>query len=93
VDLANQKKTLREKTIMEAAVAVTGVGAERDPSRLLAGTKASENNKLTYEALDQAERRRGSVGAHGANVALNARDLQFAGRATPQWIKSARGGY
>lgn len=78
---------------MEAAVAVTGVPAERDPDRLLAGTKASERNKLTYEALDAAERRRNSLGAHGANIALSARDLQYAGRATPQWIKTARSGY
>jgi hypothetical protein len=93
VEAANSKKTSREKAIMEAAVPVTGAVAERDPDRLLSGTKASERNKLSYEALDAAERRRSSVGAHGANIALNARDLQYAGRATPQWIKSARGGY
>lgn len=92
VEAANLKKTSREKAIMEAAVSVVAV-AERDPDRLLAGTKASERNKLSYEALDAAERRRSSVGAHGANIALSARDLQFAGRATPQWIKSARGGF
>lgn len=78
---------------MEAAVSVTGVGAERDPQRLLSGTKASELNKLSYEALDAAERRRSTAGAHGGSVAMSGRDLQYAGRATPQWMKSVRGGY
>ena len=93
MEAAAQKKNQREKTIMEAAVPVTGLPAERDPQRLRSATKASEGNRLTYEALDQAQQRRGSIGAHGANIALSGRDLQYAGRATPQWMKTARGGY
>ena len=32
--------------------------AARDPDRLLSSTKASENNSLSYEHLDEAERKR-----------------------------------
>lgn len=76
---------------MEASVPTVEV--ERDPARLLAATKASERNALSYEALDHAERRRTSAGAHGAAVPMSGRDLQFAGRATPQWMQTARGNY
>ena len=95
VDLTHQKKTLREKVVMEAAssLSVTGAEAERDPQRLLAATKASESHALSCEAMDQAERRRKSVGAHGAAIALNARDLQYSGRAIPQWFKAARANF
>ena len=85
VDQTKAKLTARERTIKEAAVVTVEV--DRDPQRLLAGTKASKLNALSYEALDQAERRRSGAGAHGAPVAMSGRDLQFAGRATPQWMK------
>lgn len=85
VDQTKAKLTARERTIKEASVATVEV--DRDPQRLLAGTKASKLNALSYEALDQAERRRSGAGAHGAPVAMSGRDLQFGGRATPQWMK------
>jgi len=90
IDQSNQKKTMRERSVREAAVVVSSTEAERDPSRLLARTKASESNSLTYEGLDQAEQRRRSAGAHGAPIAMTGRDLQFSGRATPQWVKGPR---
>lgn len=88
LDQTRAKLTQRERSIKEAAVATVEV--ERDPERLLAGTKASKLNALSYEALDQAERRRSGAGAHGAPVAMSGRDLQYAGRATPQWMKGNR---
>ncbi len=89
VDQTRSKQTQRERSIKEAAVSAA-VEVERDPARLLAGTKASKQSALSYEALDQAERRRSGAGAHGAAIAMNGRDLQFAGRATPQWMKPNR---
>lgn len=89
VDQTRAKQTQRERSIKEAAV-TTAVEVERDPQRLLAGTKASKQNALTYEALDQAERRRSGAGAHAAPVAMSGRDLQYAGRATPSWMKGNR---
>ena len=54
--------------------------AVRDPDRLLSSTNASEYNSLTYEHLDEAERKRRSSGAHDSNIAMSGRDLQFGGR-------------
>jgi hypothetical protein len=56
-------------------------------SKLHASTKASESNRIRDEDLDAAENRRHSTGAHGSTVAMNARDLQFTGKATPMWMK------
>jgi hypothetical protein len=90
VTQAQQKKTQRAKTIEETVVHVPAHDfIERDTKRLLSGTKASEGSKLTVEALDDAERRRRSSGAHGAAVPMSGRDLQFGGRSTPQWMKGS----
>jgi hypothetical protein len=75
-----------------AAATITVVGKDSPKSRLLAPTKASGNQTLSYEALDQAEHRRKSASAHSTPMALTGRDLQFGGRATPQWVKAAKGG-
>lgn len=58
---------------------------KRDPDRLLSSTKASHAHKLSSEYLDEADRRRSGLSAHSANIPLSARDLQFKGRACPEW--------
>jgi len=58
---------------------------KRDPLRLLSSTKASDAYKISSEYLDEADRRRTTANAHSTNIALNARDLQFKGRACPEW--------
>ena len=59
-------------------------------SKLHSATKASEANRIREEDLDAAEHRRHSTGAHGSAIAMNARDLQFTGKATPLWMKSLK---
>ena len=87
VDAATSKKTERERIITEAKVEVAGKEVTRDVNRLLSDTKASEANRLTYDDLDEAERRRATGGAHDSNVAMTGRDLQFGGRAVPNWMR------
>lgn len=95
IESVQQKKTQREQVVREAAQAATiaVVGKEAPQSRLLASTKASESQSLSYEALDQADHRRKSAGAHASHMALSGRDLQYSGRATPQWVRAAKGNY
>lgn len=90
VDLNTKQKSEREKKIRDTVVLIPCNEAERNPKRLLSNTKASKSNSLTYEDLDEADRRRKMVGAHDSNVALTGRDLVFSGRAVPIWIKNAR---
>jgi uncharacterized protein YdaU (DUF1376 family) len=82
VDQLAAKKKERERRLSEMPASKYNV-----ESKLLASTKASESNRVREEDLDAAEHRRHSTGAHGSAVAMNARDLQFTGRATPLWMK------
>lgn len=85
-DQQSLKKNERERKISDMTVA--GVPeVSRDPNRLLTNTKASEANKVYEEDLDAAQHRRATIGAHGAAIAMNARDLRFAGRAIPLWLR------
>lgn len=86
---AYKRQTRPRIMIIDEIVAVTDFNAKRDPSRLLAPTKASNSNALSGEHLDEAERRRATQGAHSSNVALSGRDLKFSGRAIPAWRKAA----
>lgn len=86
-DAMVQKMNEREQKQKEMHVSVLDKEVTRDPNRLLSGTKASEANKLSYDDLDDAERKRTEAGAHGAKVAMNGRDLKFSGRAIPEWRK------
>ena len=90
IDLNAQQKYEREKKIRDAVVIMPCNEAERNPVRLLSSTKASKSNSLTYENLDDADRRRRMVGAHDSTIAMTGRDLAFSGRAVPAWIKNAR---
>lgn len=82
------KKTEREKNIAEAKVNVLEKEITRDVNRLWSDTKASNLNKLTYEDLDSAEKRRSTSGAHSSRIAMTGRDLQMGGgRAVPAWCK------
>ncbi len=89
VDQAQAKKTEREKHIADARVNVLdGKEISRDVNRLWSDTKASHAGKITYEDLDDAERRRATGGAHSSRVAMTGRDLQMGGgRAVPNWCK------
>jgi hypothetical protein len=82
------KKNERERRFSELP---GGSNKYQVESKLLASTKASEANRIREEDLDAAENRRHSTGAHGSAVAMNARDLQFTGKATPLWMKSVKG--
>lgn len=82
-----QKKTERERRISEIPVSTVVNDVQRDPARLLTSTKASEAGRITEIDLDAAQHRRQSQGAHLANVAMSGRDLRFATRATPQWLR------
>ncbi len=85
---ASAKLTERERIISEAKVNVLGdKEIVRDVNRLWGDTKASEANRITFEDLDEAERRRATDGAHSSRVAMTGRDLQFGGRAVPNWCK------
>lgn len=86
-DEVQQKKTERERRLSEIPVSTVVSDIQRDPARLLAGTRASEAGRMTEVDLDAAQYRRMSQGAHLANVAMSGRDLRFATRATPQWLR------
>jgi len=79
------KKTERDSKVAEARAPEPIV--ERDRTRLLASTKAFEASKVHGEDLDAADRRRSTSGAHSKPIAMTARDLQFAGRAKPTWMR------
>ena len=84
---ARNKPFEREQLIRDTKVNVLEKEPTRDVNRLLSDTKATTAGKVTYEDLDAAERRRSSGGAHSSVVPGSGRDLQFAGRATPAWMK------
>eukprot|EP00599_Poterioochromonas_sp_BG-1_P006502 CAMPEP_0173149936 /NCGR_PEP_ID=MMETSP1105-20130129/10638_1 /TAXON_ID=2985 /ORGANISM="Ochromonas sp., Strain BG-1" /LENGTH=578 /DNA_ID=CAMNT_0014064929 /DNA_START=42 /DNA_END=1778 /DNA_ORIENTATION=- len=81
-DMQALKKKERERRLSEIPGSKFNV-----ESKLHSATKASEAGRIREEDLDAAEHRRHSTGAHGSAVAMNARDLQFTGRAQPLWMK------
>lgn len=88
-DQQAMKKTERERKISSGPNLFDG-DVQRDPSRLLIPTKASEAGKVHEEDLDAAQHRRASTGAHAAPIAMSGRDLAHVGRATPTWMRGAR---
>ena len=74
----------RETRILESRVRHTDI-VGRDPSRLLQATAASAANKLSDDALDDANHRRLTCPAHSTNIAMGGYDLKFSGRAQPSW--------
>lgn len=84
---AYKKQTRPRSEIISELNAATEFTAKRDPSRLIAPTKTSSSRALSGEYLDDAERKRATVGAHSANIAMSGRDLQFSGRTVPMWRK------
>lgn len=89
-DLLQLKKTERERRLNEVANTFEYDQVERDPNRLLAPTKAYMASRVTDEDLDAAAHRRTTAGAHSAPIAMSGRDLQFGGRATPNWMRGPR---
>eukprot|EP01031_Cornospumella_fuschlensis_P029120 gene29120-35146_t len=88
LDEIAMKTNERERRVTELLREVKPVaGAERDPSRVLSGTKAYEAGKVYVEDLDEAEHKRATRGAHSATIAMSGRDLQFTGRAKPTWMR------
>ncbi|CAM9330815.1 unnamed protein product, partial [Hapterophycus canaliculatus] len=72
----------------KAAAKGRWAGVEADRSRILRGTKASNERVLEPEDLDELEDRRASLPAHSARIAIGGRDLRFnAGRAVPAWMR------
>lgn len=86
-DEVQSKKNERERRLSEIPVSTVVNDIQRDPARLLTATRASEAARITEVDLDAAQHRRQSLGAHLANVAMSGRDLRFATRATPQWMR------
>jgi hypothetical protein len=86
-DEVQSKKNERERRLSEIPVSTVVNDVQRDPARLLTATRASEAARITEVDLDAAQHRRQSLGAHLANVAMSGRDLRFATRATPQWMR------
>lgn len=85
--MASAKKTERDRKLSDLMSAAPEPVVERDPARLLSATKASQAAKVYGEDLDAAERKRSTAGAHSGTVAMSGRDLQFAGRAKPTWMR------
>ncbi len=88
-DQQAMKKTERERKLSSGPNLYDGE-VQRDPSRLLHATKASEAAKIHEEDLDAAQSRRANTGAHSAPVAMSGRDLAFGGKATPTWMRGNR---
>ena len=85
VDSALQKKLERERRMKEAGEVLklsNKKEVSRSLSRMQSATRASDSARITVESLDDAGRRRRSVSAHSAPVAMSGRDLQFSGRGT-----------
>ena len=83
VDSALQKKLERERRMKEAGEVLklsSKKEVSRSLSRMQSATRASNAARLTVESLDEAGKRRRSVSAHAAPIAMTARDLQFSGR-------------
>ena len=59
---------------------------EKNPNRILKGTKASEERALSQHELDGRDASRAARGAHADPVAMGAYDLKFGGgRSVPSW--------
>jgi len=84
---AYNKQNRPRSVIISELNAATEFTAKRDPTRLTAPTKTSSSRALSGEYLDDAERKRATVGAHSANIAMSGRDLQYSGRTVPMWRK------
>lgn len=82
-----QKKNERDRRLSDLLNNAPEPMVERDPARLLNSTKASEAARVYSEDLDAADRRRSTGSAHSSAVAMSGRDLQFAGRAKPVWMR------
>ena len=83
VDSALQKKLERERRMKEAGEVLklsSKKEVSRSLSRMQSATRASNAARLTVESLDEAGKRRRSVSAHAAPIAMTGRDLQFSGR-------------
>ena len=82
VDSALQKKLERERRMKEAGEVLklsSKKEVSRSLSRMQSATRASNAARLTVESLDEAGKRRRSVSAHAAPIAMTGRDLQFPG--------------
>eukprot|EP01039_Chlorochromonas_danica_P006426 gene6426-7085_t len=82
-----QKKNERDRRLSDLLNNAPEPVVERDPARLLNATKASEAQRVYSEDLDAADRRRSTGGAHSSVVPMSGRDLQFAGRTKPVWMR------
>lgn len=85
-DMAKNMQFERERRFSELPGADL-LDVQRDPARLLTGTKASEAARVTETDLDAAHHRRESAGAHLASMAMTGRDLLHVGRGTPAWMR------
>lgn len=88
---AQDRASARETKVRELAKAlvVEGQGpveASKDPSRLLSGTKAFNQNKYELESLSDAQRRRAEASAHSSIIAGHGRDLHGVGRSPAAWL-------
>lgn len=87
-EAAHDKKKSREVRIKELERDLPNdISVSRDPTRLLASTKAQSFRNKTGESLVEAESRRAGTSAHNATMAMSGRDLAVARRAIPSWSR------
>ena len=87
-EAAQDKKKSREVRIKELERDLPNdINVPRDPTRVLASTKAQSFRERTGESLAEAESRRAGASAHNATMAMSGRDLAMARRAVPSWSR------
>jgi hypothetical protein len=82
----HRSREIRMRALEENLREELDISVERDPDRLLSGTRAFDDKRMTGRELLEAEERRAGYSAHESRIPMSGRDLSNTRRAVPSWL-------